>query len=67
MGEMINANILIGICKGMSSRGRTMLRSEGYNQMWVFDSNGSVYSHILCFWEHVAGPIKGKNLNLTIP
>jgi len=59
---MMNANILIGICKGRSSRGRTVHRSEGYNQMWVVDSNGSVYRYIVCCWEHFAGRIKGKKI-----
>jgi len=49
IAEMMNANILIGIYKGMSSRGRTMHRSEVHNEMWVSDSNGSVYSYIMCF------------------
>lgn len=63
----MNANILIGMCKGRSSCGRTMNRSEGYSQMWVFDSNGSIYSPILGFGECVSGPIKGKKLYLAIP
>jgi hypothetical protein len=49
IAEIMNANILIVICNGRSSHGRTVHRSEAHNQMWVFDSNGSVYSCILCF------------------